>query len=121
KSMPALGGPQEMLLLDFVVASPVRVFLAIDTESRPRHSLQPFLTDFLFALEANPVATVRDPIQRSPDVAQERRFPLEIASRQFARGGQLYFVQRVGCAFDRKTLAPPESSRRFDLFRPQHD
>jgi hypothetical protein len=103
------------MIFNFRLPVPVRLLLAANTESCPRHSLQPLLTDFFFALGANTVATVGNPPKRGAHFAQEARLALEVLSRQFARGGKLYFVQRIGAPFNGKTLSLSERTRRFGV------
>jgi hypothetical protein len=100
---------------NFRLPVPVRLLLAGNTESCPRHSLQPLLSDFFFALEANTVATVVNPTKGGAHLAHEAGLALKISSGQFARGGELYLVQRIGGPLNGKILSPSERSRRFGV------
>src|SRR5581483_11740333 len=119
---PAWSGScsaKKSLIFNFRLPAPVGLFLASNAKRGPRHSLEPLQANLFVTVKTRSIATVGNPPERGTHLPQGARLALEVSSRQFARSRELHFIQRIGRAFDGKTVSPSQRSRRFGVLRIQ--
>ena len=81
---------------------------------------QPFRTDVLFAMQAYAEGSFVDAPKRGPHVAEQLRFAVQIADREFALRGVLHFVQGVRALLDGNSLAISHERDQLCLLRLQN-
>src|SRR5579864_111436 len=95
---------------------PIGDFLALDTISRPRHSMQALDADVFFAVQTHAKSTFVNAVQRAANVAKQVRFPVEITDRQFPLRRVLDFVQGVRALLDCDPIPIPQHLHQLSLF-----
>ena len=88
----------------------IRLLLTAEAQFGPRYRLQPFWSDFLFALQADPIRSVANAVNGRTKPSHERRFAVDDLHSYVAIGslschvngiGHLVYTDRVGWGLSR--------------------
>src|ERR1700722_1819578 len=94
----------------------VLLFLASETQRCPWHCPETFGADLFLTIEALTEQAFFNAGERSANFPQDARSAFQIASRQFAFGGDVHFIKRVRSFLDGDAFALRELPHELAQF-----